>query len=106
MEELTADVVSSLKDYLRWKEGQPPGDSEEPGPADAQPSRSKTPQGTRRGTSAERDLTKVREAHWRALATMTALEEKIERLSKSITRGWLDACTHSQSGDHCRRRSQ
>ena len=104
MEELTADIVSSLKDCLRQKEGQPPGDLEGPGLADAQPSRSKTPQRRRRGTSAERDLTEVREAHQRALATAATLE-KIERLSQSITRDWPDACTHSWSHDHCRRRS-
>ena len=34
---------------------------------------------------------KVREAHQRALATTIALEEKIERLSQSITRDWSDA---------------
>ena len=45
MEDLTAKVVSSQKDWLMQKEGQPPGDMEEPGPADAQPSRSKTPRG-------------------------------------------------------------
>ena len=106
VEELTADIVSSLKDHLRWREGQPPRDSEEPGPADTQPSRSNTPQRRRRGTSTVRDLTKAREAHWRILATMAALEEKIERLSWSVTRGWLDARAHSQSCDHWRRRSQ
>ena len=53
-------------------------------------------------TSAMRDLAKVREAHWRALATTAALEEKIERLNWSITRGWPDACAHSQSCD-CQR---
>ena len=106
MEELTANVVPSLKDHLRWKEGQPPGDSEKPGLADVQPSRSKTPRRRRRGTSAERDLTKAREAHWRAPATMVTVEETIERLSQSITRGQLDACTHSLSHDCQRRRSQ
>ena len=57
-----ADVVSSLKDCLRQKEGQPPGDSEEPGLADVQPSRSKTPGGGG-GVPLLRDLIKVREAH-------------------------------------------
>ena len=37
----------------------------------------KTPRRGRRDTSAERDLTKVREAHWRALATVATLEEEI-----------------------------
>ena len=87
MDELTADIVSSLKDCLRWRESQPPGDLEESGLADAKPSRSNTPQRRGSSTSTERDLTKVREAHQRALATAAALEEKIERLSQSITRG-------------------
>ena len=43
------------------------------------------PQEGRRGTSAERDLTEAREAHQRVLATVAALEGKIERLSWSIT---------------------
>ena len=76
MEELIADVVSSLKNYLRQKEGQPPGESEEPSPADVWPSRSQSPRRKRRGTSAERDLTKVREAHHRAVVTVATLEEK------------------------------
>ena len=42
MEELTANIVSSLKDHLRQKEGKPPRGSEEPGLADVQPSKSKT----------------------------------------------------------------
>ena len=45
MEELTANVVSSLKDPLRQKEGKPPGGLEEPGLADVQPSRSTPPGG-------------------------------------------------------------
>ena len=75
MEKLTAEVVSSLKDCPRQKEGKPLQGSEEPSPADVQPPRNKTP---RRGSSAERDLAKAREAHWRALATVATLEEKIE----------------------------
>ena len=49
--------------------------------------------------------------HWgkgsplESLATVAALKEKIERLSQSITRGWPDGHTYSQSHDHHRRRS-
>ena len=99
MEELTAEVVSSLKDCLRWKEGKPLRGLEEPGLADIQPPRSKTPRRGRRGTSAERDLAEAREAHQRALATMAALEEKRERLSQSVANGQPDVCAHSQSHD-------
>ena len=106
MEKLTAKIVSSLKDHLGWKEGKPPWGLEEPGLADVQPPRSKTPRRGRRGTSAERDLTKAREAHQRALATAATLEEKIERLRWSITQGWPDVHAHSWSHDHQRRRSQ
>ena len=105
IEKLTARVVPSLKDHLRQKEDKPLQGLEDPGLADIQPSRSKTPRRGRRGTSAERDLAKVREAHQRALATAAAWEEKIERLSQSNTWGQLDTCAHSQSHDCWRRRS-
>ena len=105
MEKLTAEVVSSLKDCLGWKEGKPLWGLEEPGPAGIQPPRSKTPRRGRRGTSTGRDLAKVREAHWRALATAATLEEKIERLSWSVTWGQPDAHAHSWSHDCQRRRS-
>ena len=36
---------------------------------------------------------------------MAALEEEIERLSWSVTQGWLDICAHSWSQDCQRRRS-
>ena len=39
----------------------------------------------------ERSLAKVREAHQRALAMASALEEEIEQLSHPITRGQLEA---------------
>ena len=78
MEELAAEIVSSPKDCLGEKEGKSLQRIEEPGPADIWPLRSKTPRRGRRDTSAERDLTKVREAHWRVLATAAALEEEIE----------------------------
>ena len=63
------------------------------------------PQVGRRGTSTERDLAKVREAHQRPLATTATLEEKIERLSQSVTRGWPDTHAYSRSHDCWRRRS-
>ena len=61
MEELTGNVVSSLKECLRWKEGKQSGGPEEPGLADVQPSRSKTLRRERRCTSTERDLFEARE---------------------------------------------
>ena len=78
-------MVSSLEDHPGWKGDEPPQTMEETGLTDVQPPRSKTP---RRGrdTSTERGLAKVREAHWRALATTAALEEEIEQLSWSVTR--------------------
>ena len=89
MEELATEIVSSLKDQLQQKGGEPLQGMEEPGPADIWPPRSKTPRRGRRDTSAERGLAKVREAHWRALATVGTLEEEIEQLSHpSPEAGW------------------
>ena len=105
IEELTAEIVSSLEDCLGQKGGEPSWMMEEPGLTDVQPLRSKTPRRGRRDTSAERGLTKVREAHWKALATTATLEEEIEQLSQSITQDWLEAHTHSRSWDHCRWKS-
>ena len=78
---------------------------EEPGLTDIHPPRSKTPRRGRRDTSAERGLAKVGEAHQRALATTAALEEEIEQLSWSITRGQLEAHAHSRSQDCCKWKS-
>ena len=52
--ELVEDVVSSLKNHLRQKEGQPPEGLEEPGPSDVQPSWTKTPR-RRRGAPLPRE---------------------------------------------------
>ena len=87
------------------KESKPLQGIEEPSLADIQPPRSKTPRRERRNTSTRRDLANMREAHWRALATLATWEEKIERLSQSVTWGWSDVCAHSWSWDCCRRRS-
>ena len=85
MEELATEILSSIKDHMGQKEGKSLQGIEEPGLADIWPPRSKTPRRGRRDTSAERDLAKAREAHWRALATVATLEEEIEWLSQSIT---------------------
>ena len=53
---------------------------------------------------AKSELAEVREAHQRALATTIVLEEKIERLSWSITRGHPNACAYSQSHNQLKRR--
>ena len=74
-------------------------------PAGAQPLWSKTPRRRKRDTSTERDLTKVREAHQRALAATATLEERIKRLNCSTIRGWQDAHTHSWRCNCWRRRS-
>ena len=94
-EELARNVVSSLNNCLRQKGGQPPRGLGESKPGDTWPSQSKTLRRRRRHTSTKRDLAKVREAHQRVLAAVATLEERIERLSHSITRGWLDTHTHS-----------
>ena len=75
-----------------------------PDPIDVQPPRSQTARRRRRDTSAERCLSKAREAWWRALATVATLEEDIEQLSQPITRGWSGAC--SRSRDHHGQRSR
>ena len=67
-EELVRDMVSSLKNHLRQKGGQPPREPEESEPADNWPLQSKTPRRRRRDTSTERDLAEMTEAHQRALA--------------------------------------
>ena len=76
MEELATEIVSSLKDCLQQKGDEPLWRIEEPGPTDVQSLGSKTPRRGRRDTSTERGLAKMREAHWRALATAAPLEKK------------------------------
>ena len=78
MKGLALEIMSSHKDCLEQKEGNSLQRVEEPGTADVQSPKRKTPRRERRDTSAERDLTKAREAHQKALATMAALEEEIE----------------------------
>ena len=89
--------MSSLKNCLRQKEAKLPSGRGEPELNNTHLMQSQTAQGWGQGILAEDELAEVREAHQRALATTVALEEKTERLNQSITRGWLDAHTHSQS---------
>ena len=58
----------------------------EPKLTDIWPSRSRTPRRGRRDASVERSLTKVREAHQKALATASTLEKEIEQLSCPLIR--------------------
>ena len=106
MEKMVTEIVSSLKEHLGQKEGKPLQGLEESGLADIQPPRSKTLMSGRRGTSTKRDLTEAREVHQRVLATMATLEEKIERLSQSVTQCWPDIHAHSWCWKCQRRRSQ
>ena len=71
---LVRDIVSSLRNCLRQKEDEPPD-------AATHQMQNRAPRGERGGISAEAQLAKVREAHWKALATTMDLEEKIEQLS-------------------------
>ena len=102
-QELTRDIVSSLKNHLRWRGGEQPGRHEEPEPANICPSQDRMSQRVRWGTLGERELTEAREAHRWVLAAAATLEQWIERLSRSTTRVRLDACIHSQSQDWWRR---
>ena len=106
IKKLVVEVVSSLEDYLGQKGGKPPQTMEEPDLVNIWPRRSKTPRRGNRDTSTERRLTKVREAHQRALATMATLKEEIERLSWPITRGQLEVHAHSRSQDCHRQKSR
>ena len=103
--ELMRDIVSSLKNCLRQKEDKLLRGWRNSEFADTHPIQNRTPWKGRWGTSAENELTEVREAHWRALATTIMLEEKIQRLSWSFTRGHLDTHAHSQSHNRWSRRS-
>ena len=63
--------VLSKKNCPRQNEDELPGVA-------AHPMQSGTPRREREGTLAEVQLAKVREAHWKVLATLMALEEEIE----------------------------
>ena len=97
--------MSSLEDCLEQKEGNSLQRVEEPGLAELWSPKRNTPRRGRRDTSSKRDLDKVREAHWKALATAATLEEETEQLSQSITWGQSEAHAHYRSWDCHRPRS-
>ena len=105
IEELVRDMVSSLKNHLRQKGGQPPRGPEESKPADTWPSWSKNPKKNEEGHFHQKRPCWGEGGHWRALAAAATLEERIERLGWSITRGWPDTHAHPWSCDYQRRRS-
>ena len=100
-QEITEDIVSSLKDHLRWRKGELPGRGGELESASMCPSSLRG----RWDTLEEWELTEAREAHWWALVTVTTLEEHIEGLSWSTTRMQPDVHHHLPSWDQWRRRS-
>ena len=95
--ELMEEVVSSFEDHQGWKEEETSGATVRPQPADAWPSRSRTP--GRRETLVERSLATVREAYQKVLAVAAALEGEIERLSHPLPQSWLEVRARSKSRD-------
>ena len=108
MQEVTRDILSSLKDCLRQRRGDYLEGSGGLEPAGTHLSCSwyGASQRERQDTSGEQELTKAREAHQQALAAISILAERIERLSQLTNRRRLDDCHHSQSRDRSRRRSR
>ena len=103
--ELVAEVASSLEVCQGWEGSKTPQTMRKPKLTDVRPPRHRTPRRERRDGSLEWSLTKVREAHQKALAMVATLEEEIEWLSHLLIRSWLEARAHS-SRDHCRCRSR
>ena len=95
--ELVAEVVSSLEVSQEQERSKTPQAMMEHSPGDIWTPRSRTPRRGRRGASVERSLTKVREAHQKALAMAATLEEKW--LSCPLIRSQLKAWAHSKSRD-------
>ena len=105
MQEVTRDILSSLKDCLQQRRGDyfEGNRGMEPTGAHLSCHWHGASQRERQGTSGEYELTKAREAHWQALAAALILEERIERLSQLTTRMRPDDRHDSQSRDQSRR---
>ena len=73
------EVLAAIPDWLHRREEAPQARAQ-PTPGDSKPSRSRNPCWEQESL-VDRSLTRMREAHQRALSTATTLEEEIERLS-------------------------
>ena len=75
------EVLSSLPNHQRCEEEEAPAAMAQPHAEGPHSSRSHAPHRTRKDDSVERSLATVHEAHQKALATVSTLEEEIERLN-------------------------
>ena len=91
------EVLSSLPDHQSCEEEEAPTATAQPCAEGPQSSRSHTPHRGRKDDSVERSLTTVPEAHQKVLATVSTLEEEIERLS--YTQAWSQSRARSKSRD-------
>ena len=85
---IVQEVLAAVLDCLQRREEAPEAQAQ-PSPGDSHPSKSRRPHWEWE-SSVDRSLTRMHEAHQKALSAMMALEEEIERLSQMRT--------HSQSG--------
>ena len=106
VKELACKILTSLEECLWWRWGG--GQEWCPTRASTSDHPAKAPQRTqqRDDDSCGQALAKAREAHWQALAAAHLLEERIERLSWSVTRAWPSNCQCFHSHSHSRRQSQ
>ena len=88
---LVAEVVASLEDCQGWERGKMPQMTGELNPTEVCTPRSRTSRRGRRDASMKRSHTEVREAHWKALATVATLEEEMEWLSCPLIRSQSEA---------------
>ena len=85
------DILSSLKDCLRWNRGEQSGGSGEPEPASTLPSHHGD-RAQRWDTSYEQGLAKAREAHQQALVAAAVLEQWTEGSAGQLPeQGWTSA---------------
>ena len=77
------DILFSLKDCLRQRNGELSEGSRGLEPTGTHPSHhcNRASQRERWDMSGEQEFAKARKAHWQALVATTTLEEQIERLS-------------------------
>ena len=94
------EVMASLPDSPRCEEEKAPMATAQPHPGGSHFSRGGAPHRRINNNSMDRSLATVWEAHQKMLATVTTLEEEIERLSRTRNHSKLRA--RSKSRDHQR----